>query len=43
MNHNTLTHKYLTKSNFIFSCSAPTNRQERAMKKRSSAKVTLYL
>ena len=33
MNHNTLTHKYLTKSNFIFSCSAPTNRQERAMKK----------
>ncbi len=25
--------KYLTKSNFIFSCSAPTNRHERAMKK----------
>src|SRR6266849_2420427 len=26
-------YKYLTKSNFIFPCSAPTNGQERAMKK----------
>ena len=36
------TDMYLSKSNFIFPCSAPTNGQERAMKKHMLKYISLY-